>query len=160
MGIEEPVVHIKDYSLILLGFVAGRPFSWTLFYFILIFFQCPHWSSRGLFSLSRITLPYQYSALSQIDADPDDEEELGNLENNLHLLVEDSSSDDDKEGEEEEEEEKPEKTGEKTSKKMRSRAEEIADEGDDDVFADADAVSVHLGSRLLADPSPASSLRL
>lgn len=41
----------------------------------------------------RIPLPYQYSALSQFDQDPDDD--INELEDNLHMLVEDSSSEGD-----------------------------------------------------------------
>lgn len=43
--------------------------------------------------VSRIPLPYQYSALSQFDQDPDDD--INELEDNLHMLVEDSSSEGD-----------------------------------------------------------------
>ena len=46
-------------------------------------------------TISRVPLPYQYSALSQFDQDPD--EDLHDLEDNLHMLVEDSSSEDDAE---------------------------------------------------------------
>ncbi|TRY70493.1 hypothetical protein TCAL_10103 [Tigriopus californicus] len=41
----------------------------------------------------RIPLPYQYSALSQFDQDPD--HDINELEDNLHMLVEDSSSEGD-----------------------------------------------------------------
>ncbi len=105
-------------------------------------------------------LPYQYSALSQFDADPDDEE-LGNLEDNLHLLVEDSSDSD-------EEQEQPKKSSSKKKKEVveAPNDEEEDEEGDDDVFADADAVSDNLdlgmmvvrGKRRVAEP--ASAIRI
>ena len=41
---------------------------------------------------SRVPQPYQYSALSQFDNDPD--EEINDLDDHLEMLVEDSSSED------------------------------------------------------------------
>ena len=40
----------------------------------------------------RVPQPYQYSALSQFDNDPD--EEMNDLDDHLEMLVEDSSSED------------------------------------------------------------------
>ena len=40
----------------------------------------------------RVPQPYQYSALSQFDNDPD--EEINDLDDHLEMLVEDSSSED------------------------------------------------------------------
>ncbi len=42
--------------------------------------------------ISRVPQPYQYSALSQFDNDPD--EEINDLDDHLEMLVEDSSSED------------------------------------------------------------------
>ena len=74
--------------------------------------------------VSRTPLSYQYSALSQFDADPDDDE-LNDLEDNLNVLVEDSSSDEDEE------------VAPKSSRpKNAGEAGEDDDDGDDDVFVD------------------------
>ena len=73
--------------------------------------------------VSRTPLSYQYSALSQFDADPDDDE-LNDLEDNLNVLVEDSSSD-------EEEEAVP-----KSSRPMNAGEAGEDDDDDDDVFVD------------------------
>ena len=45
-----------------------------------------------VFSIFRVPQPYQYSALSQFDNDPD--EEINDLDDHLEMLVEDSSSED------------------------------------------------------------------
>ena len=74
--------------------------------------------------VSRTPLSYQYSALSQFDADPDDDE-LNDLEDNLNVLVEDSSSDEDEE------------VAPKSSRpKNAGEAGEDDDDDDDDVFVD------------------------
>ena len=72
--------------------------------------------------VSRTPLSYQYSALSQFDADPDDDE-LNDLEDNLNVLVEDSSSDED-------EEVVP------KSSRPKNAGEAEEDDEDDDVFVD------------------------
>ena len=73
--------------------------------------------------VSRTPLSYQYSALSQFDADPD-EDELNDLEDNLNVLVEDSSSDEDEE------------VVPKSSRPKNACEAGEDDEDDDDVFVD------------------------
>ena len=73
--------------------------------------------------VSRTPLSYQYSALSQFDADPDDDE-LNDLEDNLNVLVEDSSSDEDEE------------VVPKSSRPKNACEAGEDDEDDDDVFVD------------------------
>jgi hypothetical protein len=52
-----------------------------------------HFFIKIIFVLfSRVPQPYQYSALSQFDNDPD--EEINDLDDHLEMLVEDSSSED------------------------------------------------------------------
>ena len=99
---------------------------------------------KGVYEpISRTPLSYQYSALSQFDADPDDDE-LNDLEDNLNVLVEDSSSDEDEEF---------------VSKAAASRPSNAPDddeeEDDDDVFVDdpnivssSDDVNVRTGRSL------------
>ncbi len=60
---------------------------------------------RHVLFQNRVAVPYQYSALNQFDNDPEDE--VNDLENNLDMLVEDSTSD-------EEEISAPPETGSKT----------------------------------------------
>ena len=72
---------------------------------------------------SRTPLSYQYSALSQFDADPDDDE-LNDLEDNLNVLVEDSSSDEDEE------------VVPKSSRPKNAGEAGEDDDDDDDVFVD------------------------
>ncbi len=102
-------------------------------------------------------LPYSYSQLSQFDVDPD-EEDLGNLEDNLHLLVEDSTSTSEEEdggGGDVAEDGKKKRRGRRkkkgkkrngggagTKRELKDVETEASLEGDDDVFASADAVSV------------------
>ena len=73
--------------------------------------------------VSRTPLSYQYSALSQFDADPDDDE-LNDLEDNLNVLVEDSSSDEDEE------------VVPKSSRPKNASEAAEDDDDDDDVFVD------------------------
>ncbi len=119
-------------------------------------------------------LPYSYSQLSQFDVDPD-EEDLGNLEDNLHLLVEDSTSTSEEEdggGGDVAEDGKKKRRGRRKKKgKKRNggdggagtkrEAEDIEAEasleGDDDVFASADAVSVSGAGRRSGELSMAYS---
>ena len=49
-------------------------------------------AKNDLALLFRVPQPYQYSALSQFDNDPD--EEINDLDDHLEMLVEDSSSED------------------------------------------------------------------
>lgn len=86
-----------------------------------------HQSNRFFFC--RVPLSYQYSALSQFDADPD-EEELNDLEENLHILVEDSSSDGDEDD----------GRGGRDGGGGKGGGEDEEDEDDDDVFVSASVV--------------------
>ena len=100
--------------------------------------------------LFRVPLPYQYSQLSQFDnGDPDDE--LADLEDNLHLLVEDSSSEDDEDDKNREivarriSSERLKVNNVKRSNVIEELEEEESDEiGDDDVFLKEDHNAVSL----------------
>ncbi len=117
---------------------------------VLATFAWKRFSSANYSPLFRRPTSYEYSALSQFDGDPDDEDID---EEDIHkILAEDSSSEDDDEDEEDDE------FGggsngigilSVSARKLRESVidEETADDGDDDVFAtgavDPDAVSGH-----------------